>query len=105
MSAPTQPTTRPRPSNSLLRRRQRRATANLLVRGVGPGGGKQSPPWRLPPPGSTPGSLPEDFLQWEGNFYPGPAVILTTARVTASPPSHHPGPRRRIAVRRGRLDN
>src|SRR3954451_13209718 len=36
MRAPTHPTTRPRPSNSLLRRRQRRATANLLVRGVGP---------------------------------------------------------------------
>ena len=31
-NAPTLPTTRPRPSNSLLRRRQRRATANLLVR-------------------------------------------------------------------------
>src|SRR4051812_22772019 len=40
MSAPTQPTTRPSPSNSLWRRRQRRATANLLVRGVGPVGGK-----------------------------------------------------------------
>src|SRR5262245_63029403 len=39
MSAPTQPTTRPRPSSSLLRRRHRRATANLLVRGVGPVGG------------------------------------------------------------------
>src|SRR5262249_59096560 len=35
MSAATHPTTSPRPSNSLLRRRQRRATANLLVRGSG----------------------------------------------------------------------
>src|SRR6476619_2287602 len=40
MSAPTQHTTSPRPKRSLLRRRQRRATANLLVRGVGPGGGR-----------------------------------------------------------------
>ena len=50
MRAPTHPTTRPRPSNSLLRRRQRRATANLLVRGVGPGGGSRHHPWRRTPP-------------------------------------------------------
>src|SRR5918993_598171 len=43
--APTHPTTRPRPSNSLLRRRHRRATANLLVRGrPGAGGGMSAAP-------------------------------------------------------------
>ena len=36
-------------------------------------------------PGATGGSLPEDFLQWESNFYPGRADILTTARVPTHP--------------------
>src|SRR5215211_4924778 len=84
MSAPTQPTTRPRPSNSLLRRRQRRGTANLLVRGVGPGGGRTLVGDGSP--GSTGGRVTDAFLQREGNFYrPGP-VILTRQRVPDCPP-------------------
>src|SRR5690242_10698365 len=83
MRAPTQPTTRPRPSNSLLRRRQRRGTANLLVRGVGPGGGRRLV--GVGSPGSTGERLPDEFLQREGNFYRPQAVVLTTQRVPDCP--------------------
>jgi hypothetical protein len=59
-----------------LRRRQRRATANLLVRGVGPGGGSRAVGFGSP--GSTGERLADAFLQREGNFYRPRTVILTT---------------------------